>query len=392
MIRVGFVGDHLEIGGLEVGCIELIRRLDRARFAPYLYSFRPGLLLSQAQATGVPIMIGHDKPGLDQTWTEADSAARVRFRTTLAERLRADAIDVCMVYGWWDGVTAAQDAAIGAIVERLDGPTLAARISDKSPCRRVICESRGIRDLVLAQRELLRCRPEQLVVIPNGIDLERFDPRRYDRARCRQALGLSADDFAIGSVARLAPEKNLSHLLQAVRYLIDSAAQQPHSRATIPPIKVVVAGPDQGCRAALEAEAGALAIADRVRFPGPRSDIPEFLAALDVFTLTSIYEGSPFALVEAMAMGLPVVATHVGAMAEVIDGNGFLVGPFSPEQTGRALGQLLLDSSLRARLGARSREVAQRYDLGQMVRSYEAVILQALAESRSESALAGTPA
>ncbi len=386
MIRVGFVCDHLEIGGQELGFIELMRRLDRVRFSPYLYAFRPGFLLAQAQSLGIPIMLGHDKPGADQTWTEADSAARVRYRGTLARQLRADAIDVCLLYAWWDGVAAAQDAGIRAIVERLDGPTLASRISDKSPCQRVICESRGIRGLILAQRERLRCRPEQLVVIPNGIDLDRFDPGRYDRVRCRQALGLAAEDFVIGSVARLAPEKNLGHLLQSAKLLIDSTGEPARHRRRI---QVVVAGPDLGCRAALESEAGELGIADRVRFLGARSDVPEILAALDVFALTLIYEGSPFALLEAMAMGLPVVATHVGAVTEVVDGNGYLVGPLSPEQTYCALRELLLDAELRARLGWRSREVSQRYDIRQMVKSYEAILLDALAESSTESALAG---
>jgi glycosyltransferase involved in cell wall biosynthesis len=386
MIRVGFVCDSLEIGGQELGFLELIRRLDRARFSPYLYAFRPGFLFAQARSLGIPIMLGQDKPGADREWTQADSDARLRYRETLARQLRADAIDVCLLYAWGDGVAAAQDAGIRAIVERLDGPTLASRIADKSPCRRVICESRGIRDLVLAQRELLRCRPEQLVVIPNGIDLNRFDPGRYDRARCRQALGVAAGDFVIGSVARLAPEKNLGHLLRAAKLLIDSAGAPAQDRRRI---QVIVAGPDLGCRAALESEAGELEIADRVRLLGARSDVPEILAALDVFTLTSIYEGSPFALLEAMAMGLPVVATHVGAVSEVIDGNGYLVGPLSPEQTCRALRELLLDGDLRARLGGRSRGVSQRYDIRHMVKSYEAILLEALAESRAESAIAG---
>ncbi len=390
MIRVGFICDHLEIGGQELGYIELMKRLDRARFSPYLYAFRPGLLLAQAQSLGVPIVLGHDKPGADEAWTEADSAARIRYRATLARQLRADAIDVCLLYAWWDGLAVAQDAGIKAIVERLDGPTLASRIPDKSPCRRIVCESRGIRDLILAQRELLRCRPEQVVVIPNGIDLDRFDPGRYDRARCRHTLGFAPDDFVIGSVARLAPEKNLGHLLQAVKFLIDSIGKARDRHARLPRIQAVVAGPDQGCRAALESDARQLAIADRVRFLGARSDVAEVLAALDVFTLTSIYEGSPFALLEAMAMGLPVVATQVGAVAEVIDGNGFLVGPLNPEQTGRALRELLLNGELRARLGWRSREVSRRYDVRQMVESYEAILIEALAESRAESAIGGT--
>ena len=77
-------------------------------------------------------------------------------------------------------------AGVRAVVERVDGLGLISRVRDKSACQRIICQSRTIRGLLLSQRELLRCRPKQIVVVPNGIDLRRFDPSRYDRDRCRK--------------------------------------------------------------------------------------------------------------------------------------------------------------------------------------------------------------
>lgn len=204
MIRIAFICDSLEIGGQELGLLELIRRLDRARFSPFLYAFRPGALLPETESLGIPFALGHHKPGADPRWTDEDAEARRQWHRQLTDRLRADAIDACIVYAWPEGVTAAQQAQIKAIVERLDGPALVSRVRDKSPCQRVICESKSIRDMVLAQRGLLRCSPGQLVVIPNGIDLTRFDPEPYDRARCREALDLGENDFVVGTVARLA--------------------------------------------------------------------------------------------------------------------------------------------------------------------------------------------
>jgi glycosyltransferase involved in cell wall biosynthesis len=374
VIRVGVVCDIFEIGGQEMGCLDVLRRLDRARFRPYLYTFRPGALLGEAQALGIPVLVGHDKPGTVRDWTPADRAAVVAYRPRLAAALRADAIDVCLIYGWRDGPAAATEAGVPAVVERVDGPTLLGRIRDKSACQRVICQSRTVRRLLLAQRSLIRCVPRRVVVIPTGIDLARFDPARYDRVRERAALGLAPEAFAVGAVSRLAPEKDLGHLLRALRLLADGDATAGHRTVAL------LVGPDGGARAALEAEARALGLTDRVRFLGPRADVPAVLRALDVFALTSRYEGVPLALLEAMAMGLPVVATAVGSIPEVVDGNAYLVQ--EPPETAAALGELYRDPALRHRLGRRGRRRARAHDVETMVRRYEAVLTEALAEAR----------
>jgi glycosyltransferase involved in cell wall biosynthesis len=377
VIRVAFICDSFEMGGQEMGCLELMRRLDRSRFTPYLYTFRPGGLLREAAGEGIPTMVGHHKPGLDQTWTTADRTARTRYRERLSAQLRTDRIDVCLLYAWVDGIEAAREAGIHAIVERVDGVSLTSRLPDKSACRRIICESKAVRDVILAQRELLRCRREQIAVIPNGIDLKRFDPAQFDRNRCRAALGLDADHFVIGTVARLAPEKNLDHLLRATALLIGDHHQRDAAK-----IRTIIIGPDAGSRKHLEALAQELGIAANVNFPGPTRRVPEALSALDVFAIASFYEGAPFSLLEAMAMGLPIVATPVGAIPEIIDGNGFLVCVLHPEETARALGQLQWDIDLRRRLGRRSRRLALRHDVGAMVRKYQSVLVEALDEKQ----------
>lgn len=376
MIRVGFICDTFDLGGQEQGCLEVMRRLDRERFQPYFFSFRPGTLLPEVEALGLPISIGYHKPGSDMIWTDDDECARRTYSKRLSEELRASAIDVCLIYAWRDGAKAARDAGVGAVVERVDGLCLTTRLSDKSLCERIICESKAARDVILAQRHLLNCRREQIVVIPNGVDLNRFNPETYDRALCRKALGLEPNDFVVCSIARLAPEKNHLQLLQALRYLIDDevAAHSPGSRRNI---RALLVGPDGGSSPLLEAEVERLGIAEHVRFLGSRSDIPEILRATDAFALTSFVEGTPFALLEAMAMGLPIVATQVGSIIETIDGNGFLVGVLRPEQTYKALSDLCHNLSLSRRLGRRSRKLAGRFDIDQMMRRYEEVLVEA---------------
>ena len=379
MIRVAFICDGFEIGGQELGCLALMQRLDRTQFAPYLYTFRPGSLLKDAAALGIPIMIGHDKPVSDRSWNVADETARKEYHERLAAALRADRIDACLLYAWPDAIAAARHANVRAIIERVDGISLATRLPDKSACDRVICEANAIRDVILAQHRLLKCDPRKIVVIRNGIDLARFDPGRYDRDQCRAALGFAPHDFVIGAISRMAPEKNLEHLLRAIAFLVCNYAE-----SGVRTVRAMIAGPDGGSRMRLEAEAARLGIADRVKFLPATSEVPQLLSALDVFAIPSFYEGVPFALLEGMAMGLPIVATQVGAIAEVVDGNGFLVSVLHPEDAANAFYQLHSNITQRRDLAARSRDLAKRYDVNRMVREYEAVLHSALGENPTD--------
>jgi len=378
LLRVGFLCDIFELGGQEQGCLEVLRRLNRRRFKPYLYTFRAGRLLREIERLRIPILLGHTKRASDATWTERDRRRREKYHHELVARLRKDRIDVCIVYAWREGVRAAQEAGVRAIVERVDGFGLISRVRDKSGCQRIICQSRTIRGLLLSQRELLRCRREQIVVVPNGIDLKRFNPTRYDRNRCRKALRLKPDHFVIGAVSRLAPQKNLGHLLRAAQALIQK--RNPLSAR----LRIIIAGPDGGSKKELVAQASKLRIAKHVRFTGSRSDVPQVLRALDVFAIPSFHEGTPFAMLEAMAMGLPIVASQVGSIPEVIDRNGYLVCVLQPEETSSAIQDLSGDPALRARMGQRSRELARRYDIDDMVRGYESALIDAVRMSRKK--------
>ena len=377
MIRVAFLCDHLDLGGQELGCLEVVRRIDRMRFLPFVYAFRPGSLVDDFRSLGVPLVVGHDKPGSENDWSERDEAARRSYRNQLARHLRADAIDVALVYSWEDGIASAQEAGVSAIVERVDGPSLDRRIRDKSSCTRIICESRVARDVLVAQRELLGCEPARIAVIANGVDLQRFSPRRYDREQCRKELGLANDAFVIGSVARIAPQKNLTHLLRATADLVERLSADEARR-----VRVLIAGPDGGARSDLEREMRDLEIGKYVTVLGARRDVPEILRALDVFALTSMFEGAPFAMIEAVVMGLPIVATQVGAVHEMIDRNGYLVSVLHPEDTAAALAELCRDAALCQRLSRRSRLLARRYDVERMVRRYEALLVEALEASK----------
>jgi glycosyltransferase involved in cell wall biosynthesis len=377
-LRVAVVCAQLEIGGQETGIVELLRRLDRRQFRPYLYAFRSGPLRRTIRSLGIPVVVGARRVGPQHAWTDVDGRAKVAFRRRLARAFRADRIDVCLVYAWADAVPASREAGVPAIVERVDGPKLIGWVRDKSSCQRIICESQAISRLLRAQRELLRCASVPIAVIPNGIDLTRFDPDRYDRARCRRALGLRPDEFVVGTVARLTPVKNLGHFLEAARLLLERIGKRTR-------VRFIIAGPEGGDGDALRKHARALGLSRRVRFLGSQSGVPRILRALDAFVLTSIQEGLPFALLEAMAMGLPVVATQTDSIAESMSDNGFLVGPLDPLRTALALQDLLDHEGLRRQLGRRSRRLAMRHSVDVMVRRYERTLRAAFADGSRQT-------
>jgi glycosyltransferase involved in cell wall biosynthesis len=200
-------------------------------------------------------------------------------------------------------------------------------------------------------------------LIPNGIDVEKYQRGGAQREAWRRAQGLEVADLVCVTVGRLAPQKNYALLLRAFRQVADA----------LPAARLLVAG-EGVSREELEKLHGALGLADRVTFLGARADIPELLAAADLFVLSSDWEGHPLAVMEALAAGLPVVATAVGGVPEQVDEGrtGLLVPPGDPSALAAALLRLLPDAPRRGEMGERAREqAAARFSVERMTRSYE---------------------
>lgn len=190
--------------------------------------------------------------------------------------------------------------------------------------------------------DLLRRRlvvPDRATHIPNPLDVERFADG--DRAAARAALDLPADAFVCGTVARLVAGKAVGDLLDAVERL--------------PAVTLLVVG-DGPLRAGLEVRARPLG--DRVRFLGTREDLPTILPALDVFALPSRWEGEPVALLEALAAGLPCVATATEGARAVLEGTGagILVPVGSPAALAAAIAQVAEAAFERMRMARAARE------------------------------------
>ena len=202
------------------------------------------------------------------------------------------------------------------------------------------------------------------VLLENAIDTDEYR-RRATNEEAKAALGLPTDGLVVGAVGRLSAEKAFDVLIRAVRGLRDRGLD----------VRLVVVGEGDD-RDRLEALAAELGVADRVALPGWQSDVRHYLEAMDVFALSSLREGLPNVLLEAMALEVPVVATRVAGVPRVVrDGrDGLLVEPGDLPGLTRALYVLLTDAALRDRFReAGRRTVEARYGFPARMRKLAAV-------------------
>lgn len=239
---------------------------------------------------------------------------------------------------------------------------------------------KGADDLLIAESEASRqylikrlgYKPQKVRAIHNGVDLASWPVSKLERQKKRLELRLGAGELLIGSIGRLDAQKAHWVLVEAMAKL--------KSRA---PARCVIIG-DGPKRPALEALVRKHHLEGRVLLLGERDDVTAWLSSLDVFALTSIWEGLPNALLEAMALGLPCVASSVDGVPEAIqDGvNGLLVPPRQPVALARRLAELCSDAELRSRLGEAARKaVSERFTLISMLSGYEQAYRDVLAHA-----------
>ncbi|MGE3269539.1 MAG: glycosyltransferase family 4 protein [Chloroflexota bacterium] len=209
---------------------------------------------------------------------------------------------------------------------------------------------------------------DKILTIPLGLEIEPMLDAEQHRGKLRAELGLDADRKLVGIVARLVPIKAHEVFLEAAAAI----------RAARPDTTFLIIG-DGERRAELESLAQHLGVADVTQFLGWRADMRDVYADLDVVTLCSNNEGSPVALIEALAAGRPVVSTRVGGVPNVVqhDESGLLVPPRDPAAFAEAVQALLNDPERGARMGLAGRaEVFPKHSSGRLVQDIERLYLQ----------------
>jgi sugar transferase (PEP-CTERM/EpsH1 system associated) len=223
--------------------------------------------------------------------------------------------------------------------------------------------------------------PERIGVIYNGVDTQRFAPNSDKRIAIRRELGLPEGSFVVGSVGRLVPIKDHQTLLNAAALLSRSGIDVR--------VLLVGSGPE---REKLQSRATG-PLEGRVCFAGDSSRVPEMLNAMDVFVLPSLGEGMSNTLLEAMACGLPVLATNVGGNPEIVENNmnGRLFTPGDADWLAAQLKLLTQDPALVHQLGTAARNRAiESFGLSRMLETYRSFYLDLAARRRVAAARTDT--
>jgi glycosyltransferase involved in cell wall biosynthesis len=181
---------------------------------------------------------------------------------------------------------------------------------------RILCVANGVREDVLKSHWLLPAA--KVSVLENSVDYERFANVTISKQEAKKMLGLPADASVFGTVGRLVPTKGLSYMVEAFAKV----------KQAVPRANLVLIGTGQ-CQEQLQKQAKDLSCSDSIHFPGYKANIEQLIRGLDVFVLSSIAEGMPRVILEAMASGVPCIAAKVGGIPEIINTEdvGFLVQP-----------------------------------------------------------------
>ncbi len=223
----------------------------------------------------------------------------------------------------------------------------------------LIAECDASRDYLVGR---LGYKPAKVRTIRNGIDLAGWPISKVDRQKRRMELRLGAENILIGAVGRLDKQKGFAVLIEAM------------SRLKKTDLRCVILGEGPE-RPRLEALIREHHLENQVWLYGERTDIVTWLSAFDIHCLPSLWEGLPNTLLEAMALGLPVVASSVDGVPEVVENGktGVLVPPSAPAALSRALKELAADPARRAALGAAAHaRVMEKFTLTRMIAEYEA--------------------
>ena len=371
-LRVWHLISSLDVGGAEVSLLRLLSRMNGGRFENRVVSLIPaGLVGERIQDLGIRVdslemrrgrpsasvllrlvrMLRHERPDVLQTWLyHADLLG------LLAASLAARPPVVWNIRSWKR--TSSRHRRLSRLVI-----WLCARLSGWP--RAVVVNSEAGKSF----HATIGYHPRQWVVIPNGVDVEKFRPDAASRASVCSELNLPPDALIVTMVARFHPVKDHRTFLQAAGILSRENADA----------RFLLAGEEitegTGVLARLVQQEG---LAGRVRLLGRRDDVPRLWAASDFAVLSSVSEGFPNVVAEAMACAVPCVVTDVGDARRIVGEAGLVVPPGSPDALAAAMREMSARGATQLlELGGLARErVSREYGLSRMVSAYEALYEQ----------------
>ncbi|MBI5236575.1 MAG: glycosyltransferase [Deltaproteobacteria bacterium] len=378
-MRIAYIATPVDFGGAEKVSLNFLRNVDKNRFdISAILLVRPweadNAFVKEIQKAGFEI---HRVPVATRPSSEGKDFLRVpRCFKLIHSILKRGTFDLVHTHGYFAdivGIPTAKKLSLPVIstchgfiqqggklklYNRLD--LIALRLANK-----VIAVSEALKQELVAGG----IKERRIVVIPNAVMAgSQRRPSKEENALKRRSIACTDDAFIAGYAGRLSKEKGVAYLIEAASMVIASGAD----------IRLVIIGdgPEKDDLTRLAASKG---IADRVTLTGFQSDVESWLACMDAFVLPSLTEGTPLALLEAMASGLPCVASAVGGVPQVVANwkDGVLVSPGKPEEIADALDKIYKNPSAREALsiGAMS-TINARYNIKDWTKRIEAEYLE----------------
>ena len=357
-IRLAFFLPGLEVGGTERALTALLHGLPSERFDVHVICLSEfGPLEAEVRSTGAHLIdLGYARrqQSGNPWWRTAASLPGVILR--LARYLRQERIEIlhtmipaCNIYGAVAGRMAGvphlccSKLSLANYRESRCLLAVAENITDRW-FQLVHCKSLGIVEDVIRREPIPR---DRMRVIYNGINVEEY-LSTDNREKPRTEFGAGPESFLLGVVANLNVYKGHADLIDAIGLCSE----------TLPRLSCVFVGRDDGIGVELQRRINAAQLQDRIRFVGPRTDVPAVMSALDCLVSASHEEGFSNVILEAMASALPVIATRVGGNPEAVDDKvtGLIVDPRNIAQMARAIQQLANDPQGACEMGERGRD------------------------------------
>ncbi|HQH99960.1 MAG TPA: glycosyltransferase [Deltaproteobacteria bacterium] len=382
-MRVLHLISTLDIGGAEQNLSRLVTAMDRGSFTNQVVCMtRPGPLGPYLEGSGIPVHSLHMRKGLP----ELRAVLKLRFWASL---FKPDAVQCWMYHANLLGLTLMKPAKTLWNIRCSDmdlsryGPLYRLTVASGARLSRIpsaiVTNSHAGREAHTS----LGYRPRKWVIIPNGFDTEIFKPDREAGEKVRKELGIDRDALLIGLIARFDPMKDHACFFEAANMLLDSNSR----------IHFILAG-----RGISPSNRDLLSLintdrhAPRIHLLGERSDVPHVLNALDIATSSSVSEGLPNIVGEAMASALPCAVTDAGDSKILVGDAGFVIPKKNPRMLCAAWQRILdLGPDGRRQMGERARKrIIDHYSLASMVSSYEALYKSLMTEKGSSETF-GSP-
>lgn len=366
-IKILYVADNLSFGGGERGFAQLATGLNRDSFQPHIAANPGGELEDTAKSENIPFF-------------PLNMKRQINFATVnaLSDIIRKHEIDIVHTMGaradFFGRMACRQHSSVtlvcttAMLTENFDVgflKRLIYTVADKYSTRYVthfIAVSKALKKTLVQKRHIADNR---ISVVYNGVELEQYDPATHAPDNDPAFPDIPDDHIVVGTIGRLVWQKGFLHFLDAARLIHD---QKPDTHFVI-----VGEGEEEQ---QLRAKADSLGLAGACTFAGLRHDIPRILAAFDVFAFSSLLEGLPRTIIEAMAMARPIVATNIDGVREQLEHNrtGLIVPPANPTALAAAVLDLLNNREKASALGKAARKDAEEhFDLKHTLTSMESL-------------------